>query len=470
MKSSIYISANQIQVIGYVGHSVKQYVTYPLPEGTMFNGTITDNAFLTECLILMKKDHPDLFQSGVTLIVDGSTILSRKIVSPHLSHKQYLQLVRDDFADSTDSTSNLVCGYHKLYSNENAILGCAVNRTQVDSYVSTFSDAGIRLNGIHIGVEAVIGFVKAKAELHSSTIVINVIDGLTMLSMLFENGKNNFITRTRLYGDEKEQVFQSALSNLNGLIQFTRSEKINEITHSYYLGVSAADVQILEAFNTHQEITIGTLPVYQGSATIPPEAHFACLNIQYGGSIDLLAAKAALDKYVRSQKPKKLWIPIIAGCVLIPGLIAGIIGYFIYQENVEIRKLEDYLTSPSIVEQQIELAMLIRETLYYSEVISQMYDKNDWEDTLPKASSHTFDLIAVSHGVAVEVRSMEFNESTGIVRVRANCADANVASDYVETLYNNGVADSVEYRGYSTLAEGVFTFTIDITLRTGGAN
>ena len=224
MKSSIYVSAEQIQVIGHLGGAVRRYVTYPIPEGTMFNGTITDSAFLAECLMSLKREHSELFSSGTTLIVDGSTILSRRITSPNLSHKQYLQLVRDDFADSIDSTDNLVCGYHKLQSVENAILACAVNKAQVDSYISTFNEAGIKLSGIHIGVDTILGLVKSRADLQQGTIVINVIDGLTMLSMLFENGNNIFISRSRLYGEEKEQVFRSVLENLNGLIQFTRSK------------------------------------------------------------------------------------------------------------------------------------------------------------------------------------------------------------------------------------------------------
>jgi len=88
---------------------------------------------------------------------------------------------------------------------------------------------------------------------------------------------------------------------------------------------------------------------------------------------------------------------------------------------------------------------------------------------MPVASSTTLNLITVYHGVAVYIQSIEFNESTGIMRVRAVCADATVASDYVEALYDNGVARSVEYRGYGSTSDGLYTFTIDVTLKTGGA-
>jgi len=72
MESSIYVSAEQIQAIGYNGGAVVSFAAFPLPEGTMYNGTITDGAFLAECLASMKKENSDLFKGGVTLIVDGS--------------------------------------------------------------------------------------------------------------------------------------------------------------------------------------------------------------------------------------------------------------------------------------------------------------------------------------------------------------------------------------------------------------
>jgi len=373
MKSSIYVSAEQIQAIGYTGKSVNQLVTYPLPEGTIYNGTITDSAFLAECLASMKKENPALFKSGVSLVVDGSTILTRRIVTPKLSAKRYLQLVRDDFADSAESSDDLVCGYRKLDSAENAILACAVNKTQVDSYISTFGESGIKLDSIHMGVELILSFVKSRQELQSSTVVLNIIDGFTMLSLLFENGNNIFMSRSRLYGEEKEQVFQNVLENLNGLIQFTRSQKIGEITVSYYLGVAEADMRLLDAFNPHPDIRLGTLRVIEGQGDIPPSAHFACLNMVYGGdSIDLISRRKDLDKYVKAKRPKKLWIPFLIIYVVV---LAGIAGYLWWQNSIldsSINEIKNFLYAPATVEKQAELQALGRETNMYNSIATHV--------------------------------------------------------------------------------------------------
>ena len=465
MKTSIFVSAEHIQAIGYVGNSVKQFVSFPLPEGTMYNGTITDHAFLTECLAAMKRENPDLFSGGVSLAADGSSILSRRLAAPKLSNKQYLQLVRDDLADSIENPDDLVCGYRKLDFTENAILACGIGKMQVDSYLATFREAGIKLDSIHVGAEIILSYVKAMPEMRASTVVINIIDGLTMLSMLFENGNNVFMTRTRLYGEEKEQLFQNIIENLNGLIVFTRSQSLNEITGSYYLGISESDVRLLEAFHINTDIKLGALSILEGNENIPSDAHFSCLNMLYGSScIDLVAARRELDVYIKSRRPKKRWIPAVAAYILILAASTAFLWMRLNNVNENIADISSYLMSPAILHKQEELEALIRESATYGEVARQADEKAAWENGLPKATSHMLDFIVFQHGVDVAVTSFDFDESTGSVRVSARCSGANVSADYVDTLCNEGIARSVNYQGYGSNANGEFTFTVDIIL------
>ena len=470
MKTSVYVSARQIQVIGYTGNTVERYVTYPVPEGTVYNGMITDSALLAECLGLMKRDDPELFKNDVSLVVDGSTILTRRLTTPKLSNKQYLQLVRDDFADSAESADDLVCGFRKLDSTENAILACAVNKVQVDSYISTFSEAGIKLNAIHTGVGMLLSFVKSKPELQNSTIVLNVIDGPTMLSMLFENGNNIFMSRTRLYGDEKEQVFQSVLENLNGLIQFTRSQNIGEITESYYLGVDGNDLRLLDAFNPYTTIRIGTLAVYTGQTDIPPNAQFACLDMLFGDTgLNLIVSRAQLDKHIKSKRPKRRWIPLL---VVLAVILAAPTVYLLVEVNrteTMISNVRDYIISPTVSTKRAELEELSNETSFYIDIVRQIDEKNGWEASLPLASSRVIDLIVHQHGVDVTVMSFDFNESTGTIRVIASFTVIGESADYVDALYASDFIRSIDYKGFNVGSDGTFTFPVDITLNTRGA-
>jgi len=65
--------------------------------------------------------------------------------------------------------------------------------------------------------------------------------------------------------------------------------------------------------------------------------------------------------------------------------------------------------------------------------------------------------------------SFDFNESTGVIRVIASCEDAGVSADYVDALYTCEYVEVVDYKGYGGGSDDTFTFTIDITLNTRGA-
>ena len=466
MKSSVYISAEQIEVIGYVGGAVKQFVTYPLAEGTMINGTITDAAFLTECLTAMRKENPKLF-TDPTLIVDGSSILSRRLVTPKLSHKRTLQLVRDDFADTTGDRDNLICGYHKLNAEggADAIVACAANKSLVDSYAAAFKSAGIKISAIRIGAEALLKFVGSNPDLKKASFVLNLIDGFTQVSMIFENGNNVFMSRSRLYGETKEQKFQNVLENLHGLINFNRSEKFSEITRCYYLGVTEADMRLIEALNPYGDISMGMLNLFRNTkGVLPPEAHFVYLNmLMPSDSIDLMAGRKELDKHIRHSKPKKLWIPFMILYIL---LLAAPTGYYIWQVYLvgkDIDEANAYLQDAGVLEKQEMLDALTRDTSRYRGMIGQQEEMAAWEETMIRASSGLLDLF-ISAYAGVDVTQFAFDEKTGHVKISAKCADENTASFYVDFLEDSDMVKTIIYRGFSYDSNGLYSFSIDITL------
>ncbi|MCL2602961.1 MAG: hypothetical protein FWD90_00610 [Defluviitaleaceae bacterium] len=467
MKTSIYVSADQILAIGYSGKTVAKVADHPLPEGTMFNGNIMDAPFLAECLTSMRKDHPDMFKGGVSLVVDGSSILTRRLTTPKLSHKHYLQRVRDDFVDSFSDTNELVAAYKKL--SDGTILGCGVSSTQVDSYMSTFKSAGIKLTGIHVGTELLYTLVRSTAFLQKATIVLNLLDGNTMLSAVFVKGNNIMMQRTRLYGDEKEQIHTQIVESLSNLNQFVQSQKYDEITQSYYMGITNADMVLLQERDTHEGINLSKLVLYKGVIELPPDAHFACLNMQYGNTgINLIAARRALDKYIRSKRTKKWWIPVL---VVYAAVMIGVAGY-LYLElrdvQAQIDEVEAFLFDPENVAAMDEINELISETNNIYRISQQFSDRIDWEETMPPAVSRMVSQILHGHGIEVNIASFEFNEVTGVVRISATSASNTIANDYIEALKAIGAARDVMYTGYGPGADG-FAFTIDVILNAGGA-
>jgi len=465
MRSSIYVSDEQIQVIGYTGSYVNQFVSYPLPEGTVRNGIISDSAVLAECLDQLRRDNPELFRSGVTLIMDGDSVLSSRITAPKLSNKQYRQLVRDEFADITDNADDLVCGYRKLGSAEKAILACAISKVQIENYVSAFDEAVIKLEAIHAGADVILNCAKSVPELRRSTVVINVVNGPLMLSMVFENGENIFMSRSRIYEDENTRVFQSILESLGDLIEYARTPGFAEITGSYYLGVNQEDMEMLVTLNPYSGVQIDVLEVYDDKSVIPPDAFFAGLNMFFGNNaINFIAAYKELNKSDTAKTFGKFWIPIIAAYMIL--LIAPTFYLWLELDRVEAGTDEiiAYIESPAIIQKQKELNDINAETVFYNDLVRQIDEKTKWEGSMPKVTGRMMDLIVFLHGVDVAITYFDFNESTGIVRISASCADAGVTADFVDAIENSGIALSVDYQGYGSGEDNSYIFTADITL------
>ncbi|MCL2084964.1 MAG: hypothetical protein FWH06_06895 [Oscillospiraceae bacterium] len=466
MKSSIYISSEKIQLIGYIGSAVKTFITHPLPEGTMINGMITDGAFLAECLTAMRVKNPELFKDPV-LVVDGSAILVKRIAAPKLNKKQYEQLVRDDFAESGEPAADLACGYQLMGPSNTALLACAANKAIVDSYIAAFKDVGVKLSAIRIGTQAILSYVASRPELQKKTFVLNVVDGVAMLSVIFENGVNVFMSRTRLYGDDKLLLAQTLIDNLSGLIQFNRSQKFNDITDSYYLGLDENDMRLLDSLNPHSDIKLDVINIFggvKGGENMPPDAHFVYLNTRLGGdSIDLIRCRKGLERYKKTKGSRKSWAPLMLLYILIQFAPAAYFYYGIYNMDLEIDDINAKLRDEANIARLEEISGFESMSLMYNGVIRQHNERIESENAKVHVSGRLIDLIIYGYG-GVTVSQFSFSDGSGSMRIGGVSESVADTVAYVNMLKNSDLVKSVRYSGYN---QGL-NFSLDVTLATLG--
>jgi Tfp pilus assembly PilM family ATPase len=474
MGSSIYISSEQIEAIGYTktgrNITVNEYETCYLPEGTMINGRILDSVSLTEALSSMYAKNPLLFKEA-SLIIDGSSVSTKKVVVPKMKKWQYYQLINDDFADSADNFKELLCDYQMLRTKDGttAILSCASDKTQIESYIAAFKDAGIILKSIHIGVQALMNYVDSAPELQKGTIVINVIDGVTMLSVIFENGINVFMSRIRLYSDDKQQFASDIHNHLSGLIQFVKSEKLNDITRSYYLGLDRQDINLLQVISQHPTIEFLGLEIYGRSAQekgLAPSAHFAYLNISLpADSIDLMRSLRTLEKFKKLSKPKRPEIIIFAAIVLLLGAAVG----FLFMQTRSVQREIDGVNREleAMAEKADELDRISDDTAFYLGLERQHELKTQIENSIAPISNEIIDVIFNTHSNRIAVSRIEFNEAGRTIRVAARSRHELGSVEYVEELTRSDLIETVLYTGYSYASdpEGLsYNFNIEIRL------
>jgi hypothetical protein len=181
-------------------------------------------------------------------------------------------------------------------------------------------------------------------------------------------------------------------------------------------------------------------------------------------NVNLITARKELDDFRKSRKPRKKWIPLL---ILYLVLVAGLTAFFIYMTNEldnDIADINSFINSESVTQRLADIDELLRDISLYGGVARQLEELEAWERSMSAATSQMLDLLLITHGRPVTISSFSFSESTGIVRISATAANANVSNDYVDALYASGIVDDVEYDGYGG-AEGNFNFSVVITLK-----
>ncbi len=477
MKSSIYISSEQIEVVGYTGKgsniTIVDSITAPLPEGTIINGKIIDSGQLLDAIKYMMTMNATLFKDP-SLVVDGSLIVAKRLTVPKLSKNQYLKLIQDDFADTSENFEDLVCGYEMAKGNDpsqTAILACGTARENIEVYLAVFKDAGIKLSAIRVGVSAVIGYVASTPSLQDRSVVINLIDGVTMLSMIFENGVNVFISRTRLYSENEQEFTERLIENLNGLIQFNRSQNFQDITHSYYLGLSHEQLADLALAYTDTNIEVQSLRLgaVSGNQSISYKTYFSILGAMLSdNSIDFISSISQLEKFAKNQRPKNYWIPILAGLVVVLSIPAVMLYAKTQGFNKEITKIVNYIRGDEVVAKSKELDTIISKTSEYLSLEAMINEKRKTDKSKATIDNKILDLITTTHKERTTATMLDFDETTGVIRVNGQSATEKDSSAYVEELKKSKLISNITYTGYSYSSDGRFNFSIDVKLAIKG--
>ena len=473
MKVSIHISTDMVKVLSYTktGNrvAVKDFLTYPLPEECVLNGVILDGTPIIDGLRSLKASKPELFKD-VSLVIDGSFVYSKKITVPgKLVGIMLDEIIRDEFAEISTDSENLICDHYLLSRNEDTskdVLACAVEYAHAQAYIEIFKAADIKLWKIHLGIQTVLQFVENRPELKSVPFVLNLVDDVVLLSMIFQNGITVFQSRTRLYGDDRATFVRSTLDGLSGIIQFNKSQNFDDLTNCYYLGMSKEDMDLVALDTSYPDIRFSPLQIYKdvkGAELLPPGAHFVYLNTLVPESKpDLISNMKLLDKAKARKRPRNRWLPVLAGTALFIAIAITVMLLLVNGVESKIREINDHLTSPTVVSQREHLEELDANTTYINHLYSAVADRKKQTEAKPQVSRQLLDTIVRTAGFTVSVNGLSFNADNGTLSVSCSSMNETFPAAFVESLSRNDLIEAVYYTGYSSGADGAFLFTIEI--------
>ncbi len=276
MINAVYLSTEAVQIaIGQAKHGkirLASFVNQPLPEGAMLNGVITDDNACQEVL----KDlvaNSSLPTKKVDLVIDSSSILMKKVAIPPLSHKKILQIIRNEFLEFGDAYDDLLYDYAvqetKSQDHKGGIILCsAVERWLIGSYIDLFAQCGVRLRSINLALAAQIRIASFFPELQDTTYILAVLEGNSIVSSLFADGKYLLTNRTRLLAEHGTPDSTKEITNtVSSLIQFNKAQKNGfDITHAYLCGLHQEEIYLCGDIAESLGIAVTPLPDFAALA------------------------------------------------------------------------------------------------------------------------------------------------------------------------------------------------------------
>lgn len=443
-----------MQIVRTNGRRYK-YDSIILNEGTILNGVILDT---DEIVRKLREQQKKL--KNVTLVVDSSNVMVKKIQTPKLSKKKLLGVVKGEF--------ELGEGHEYVYDmnvlsktkKEQVVLGCAVPKEFLEKYLATFKEAKIKLVRVDVAINGVIKYINKIAAFKGQTFLINVAFGNTLLSLLFENGVYQVSNRNRMFNDPGSEGYVAELyTKFSTMVQFSQSQGATEpITQSYYIGIDGKTMRsfIQYAKMNDPDITIESYKdmdknmdyIYPLMGDLVNKED---MNLKL---IQKVAAKAKGSKKGIVLKALVL-ILFCVPFVLYSRQLAG--------ENAktqsELDALQTYITAREESNANSEDSLSGNDT-----VLSEIQQYTWVLENIEECKYLTPDMLSDIYSGDVTVESLNYAEGSGTLTISGYGSSQSEVVDYSSGLRENEYADEQYYSGYQVESgeEGsTYHFTIN---------
>jgi len=268
MAVSLYCSTSHLKVIVGTADAnsvkVEDFGMFPLPEGAMINGIITNEDEMIRFLSGVGAAM-NLFKQEALLVIDNNSIRSKVMDMPAVPEAKMLEFISRDLGSFTEGESNDVFDYtilnSKLAEGGTRVLAVAVDRELLQTYRNTFTSAGFNMKNINIGVNAAYKIARVSQDLMTGARILAIMDERNLTLMLFEGGDYKITNKYRLMNfDDTPEWRQEIGNNISSVIQFHKGQRpTEEISAAFFAGLSPAQTGALAEALSFLGIQVGML-------------------------------------------------------------------------------------------------------------------------------------------------------------------------------------------------------------------
>ena len=473
MSEVVFLSNTNIQIASGSaagdGVRVSKLISSPLPEGAVLNGVVMDQDRLIEALKLAWQANKLPSKSEVTLIINSPQLRANRVDAPLIADKKTSEFIERETHDSEYGRfQNPVTGWYVVGKDAKSKTQRVVYETAeidfVNKYVDIFNKAGLKLNGIHNGVQLATEYFTKQAA--GKTVLYMILDGKSLVTIFFAEGKYYYDSTSRVFGQPGTPEFAREIyASISSIRQFISAQHLTEtVKDILFSGLTFSQVNQLanDILNIDSTADISMAQPPQGtSLNANDQAQFPFFVYPIAGlrRIDerlpiLKNTKEASKKKKEQGFMSKLIVPFIL--ILVAVLIAYGVCYALkFKKESELKDIESYINNQSTKDRIAEYDAMYNNMAEMGEIQGGADLLRKDLDSYPIPDSSINNQIieaAKKYDVSVEFKS--YNASTGVFNITASSPEVEDINMFIADLMSMDIFENVDYTGYSLNSDG----------------
>lgn len=453
MSVVIYLSNQDVRaVIGTARHgqaSVSRVCRAQAPEGSIINGLVTnEEAFDTFFREFWTENR--LPKKGVTLVLGSAQAVTRLLHVPAMSHKKMMEYLPREFA-SVERTKDPVYSY-VMMSREGAmchVLSTMIDRSFLEPHMERFRSMGVRLESIVMATMAEIQALNHLSYLKDKTCIIQMLDGMSLLNILYVGGQYYQFSRNRVFGERGTPAFGvECARTISNQQQFLKTQQIEDVITHIYLGgeFEEDDFEICRdsIFQMDGELEVEKVrEELDGRIRFRPEQSFGGFGHFVTAIGGLLVPKDKSNLvYQYRQNPERIGrrrelvklVAPVAAVLLVLGAVAAAQAVIWFARVDRVNEQFSYLENPAVIERAAEYDQLAAENALLDARIGIIRKTVENLNTYPVYTTRVKETIQeCAEGLAI-ASITGFQASQGRITVEAESQEAERIHQFVGRL------------------------------------
>lgn len=479
-KHALLLSDHQLLLVKT--NSTPKAVTYlaswrkALPAGCMLNGTIHDANALAVALAELRQEAGNA-ASRVELVLDSGQMMSKMLSLPlALKPKELGGVVQAELGELDSSDRDLVFDFTELAPTDQRQLLCfGVERSILEQVQKLCQEAGFRLTRITTSLSGCASMVQFLPSLADLSFVLCVLNGSTVTTYLFGDGRYLMNSRSRLITPRgTPAVLGEMLGYVSSMIQFSQSNKTAEPARTvYFCGLAPEEEPgcriVADTFN----ITAQPLPdfeqvLYKDGCDVHLSECFpltGCMLNTKRKTTNLLPLIQQKEAQSLQKSSTQLpWaVPIVLGGVVM--VASGVLLLMNMQLNNQIQVAREFTQNPENISLSQKAESARTATTHYLAAEAEALRAAKLLETSPQITASILQRALESCGPNTTLKQYSFEQDKRTIVYDFITSDYHGIPLLVARFRSMTEYESVSYTGYSEDTEtGGYKFQIVCTL------